>query len=154
GHRGTWGIGEDGCIPEGQRNNTLFHIALDRFRANVPYEMVVEELLDQNMEYCTPPLQESEVLQAVRSAARYAPGTSQEPYTDLGNARRFIAKHGHNLRYVPQWKKWLIWDGTRWTVDEINEITHVATETIRGLYADLPHIDDQEKRTGLARHIV
>jgi putative DNA primase/helicase len=156
GHHRAWGIGEDGVIPEGRRNETLFRIACQLYRANLPDEMILEELLDWNMKYCAPPLQEAEVQQIVRSAARYNPGSegNQEPLTDLGNARRFIAKHGHNLRYVPHWKKWLIWDGVRWAEDAINEITYLATETIRGLYGEVHRIEDHEKRTGFARHLV
>ena len=35
------------------------------------------------------------------------------PMTDLGNAQRFIARHGHNFLYVETWG-WLAWDGKRW----------------------------------------
>lgn len=37
--------------------------------------------------------------------------------TDVGNARRLRTRHGQNLRYVPEWKRWLVWDGTRWSSD-------------------------------------
>jgi hypothetical protein len=39
--------------------------------------------------------------------------------TDLGNARRFAAEHGNDLRYVGAWGKWLVWDGSRWLPDEL-----------------------------------
>ncbi|HEU5024143.1 MAG TPA: phage/plasmid primase, P4 family [Spirillospora sp.] len=42
-----------------------------------------------------------------------------EPYTEYGHARRLIAEYGEHLRYVPSWKKWLTWDGTRWKLDTI-----------------------------------
>lgn len=38
--------------------------------------------------------------------------------TDAANARRLIALHGRNLRWCDQWGKWLVWDGTRWTIDQ------------------------------------
>jgi putative DNA primase/helicase len=93
------------------------------------------------------------VRQITRSAARYAPGTPQEPLADLGNARRFLAHRGWILRYVPSWKKWLIWDGTRWTVDELNKVTNLAKDTLRNLYAELPRIENPENRESFARHI-
>jgi putative DNA primase/helicase len=37
--------------------------------------------------------------------------------TDLGNARRLVALHGHELRHCAA-LGWLAWDGTRWRVDD------------------------------------
>src|SRR5436305_2058787 len=31
--------------------------------------------------------------------------------TDLGNARRLVARHGREIRYCPSWNSWLVWDG-------------------------------------------
>jgi putative DNA primase/helicase len=36
---------------------------------------------------------------------------------DSGNADRIIALYGRDMRYCTPWKKWLLWDGTRWIVD-------------------------------------
>lgn len=36
------------------------------------------------------------------------------PLTDLGNARRFILRHGDEFLYVVEWG-WLAWDGRRWS---------------------------------------
>jgi putative DNA primase/helicase len=77
----------------------------------------------------------------------------QEPYTDLGNARRFITQHGKDLHFVPPWKKWLIWDGTRWAVDQRSEVMGLAKDTIRGLYGELGGIEDPDKRKSFAQHI-
>lgn len=38
--------------------------------------------------------------------------------TDLANAKRLVAAHGKNLRYVPEWRGWVAWDGRRWVQDE------------------------------------
>src|SRR5690554_986204 len=40
-----------------------------------------------------------------------------EPMTEYGYARRLIAAHGHRLRYVFDWRRWLVWDGRRWAPD-------------------------------------
>src|SRR5438876_1111255 len=37
-----------------------------------------------------------------------------EPWTELGYARRLIHVYGGRLRYVPAWRRWLVWDGRRW----------------------------------------
>ena len=35
-----------------------------------------------------------------------------EPKTELGYARRLINVYGDRLRYVPAWRRWLVWDGS------------------------------------------
>jgi P4 family phage/plasmid primase-like protien len=39
-------------------------------------------------------------------------------YTDHGNALRFASRAGKQARFVPAWKKWIVWDGRRWRIDE------------------------------------
>jgi putative DNA primase/helicase len=39
-------------------------------------------------------------------------------HNDAGNAQRLVALHGRDLRYCHAMKKWLVWDGRRWMVDE------------------------------------
>src|SRR4029450_519476 len=73
-------------------------------------------LLSENRTRCVPPLPDAEVRGIAASVTRYAP--ADEPgaphLTDYGNARRLVAAHGADLRYVPVWNKWLAWDGMRW----------------------------------------
>jgi len=40
-----------------------------------------------------------------------------EPWTELGYAHRLVAVYGDRLRFVPDWGRWLIWDGKRWVRD-------------------------------------
>lgn len=49
-------------------------------------------------------------------------------YTDLGNSRRFVRKFGRDVRYVHEWKAWLVWDGTRWALDGKERIMQMARE--------------------------
>lgn len=66
--------------------------------------------------------------------------------TDLGNAARFAAQHGHKLRYVPKWAAWLLWDGTRWQRDEALHVHHLARLTVRSMYAEASRIEFTDKR--------
>jgi hypothetical protein len=50
-------------------------------------------------------------------------------HTDLGNAKRLVARHGENIRFVPQWEKWIVWNGSRWQVDSDGAIMRLAKET-------------------------
>lgn len=87
---------------------------------------------------------------------------SSFPNTELGNSERLMYRHGENLRYCHPWGKWLVWDGKRWTVDNIQRVKVLAKDTIRALYRDAAalaeqaaHTQDEDKRkklAGVAQH--
>src|SRR6185295_11164077 len=83
--------------------------------------------------------------------AGVSPPGAEELHTDLGNARRLVARHGDGLRYVPQWKAWLVWDGARWVRDECELVAAMAKETIRALYRDASTAPGRSSQE-LARH--
>jgi len=68
-------------------------------------------------------------------------GTVGCAYSDIGNARRFIIRHHRNVRYCAPWRKWLIWDGARWAIDDRNEILRLAKDTALRI-ADEARIQD------------
>ncbi len=51
-------------------------------------------------------------------------------YADTGNADRLVMLHGADLRYCFAFRKWMVWDGRRWTVDEIERAVRRAKDTI------------------------
>jgi putative DNA primase/helicase len=57
-----------------------------------------------------------------------------EGRTDVANARRFVAQHGDNVRYCHPWKKWLVWDGRRWKVDDSGAVTNLAKSTADAIW--------------------
>jgi putative DNA primase/helicase len=79
-------------------------------------------------------------------------------WTDLGNARRVVERHGADLRYCHPWKSWLVWDGRRWAEDQTAEVVRRVKETQKALYADTAKKilalgdvgDDEERRKELA----
>ncbi len=75
-----------------------------------------------------------------------APG---EPYTQLGHARRLVAAFGDQLRHVVAWRRWLIWDGTRWAADITGQAHRWAKQVARGglLWASWIDDDDVRKKT-------
>jgi putative DNA primase/helicase len=66
--------------------------------------------------------------------------------SDIGNARLFVAQHGSDLRYVPAWSAWLVWDGRRWRKDELNSIYERAKKTVLSLYELAAAEKDDERR--------
>lgn len=58
----------------------------------------------------------------------------EERYSDYFNAKMMISDYGTEIRYCAPWKKWIIWDGRRWKVDNENLIFQMAMDTIREMY--------------------
>lgn len=74
----------------------------------------------------------------------------RDHFTDLGNAGRFVKQHGCDVRFCHVWKKWLVFDGTRWAIDESGEVERRAKATVRKLYEEA----SQEMDDGLRKKLV
>ncbi len=72
--------------------------------------------------------------------------------TELGNAKRLVARFGIHIRYVPTGKKWLVWDGRRWAFDPTGEVHRYAKKTIKLIYAEAANAAPEELRKALADH--
>jgi putative DNA primase/helicase len=57
----------------------------------------------------------------------------RESYSQLGNARRFVGVYGDALRYCEARGKWLVWDGSRWSIDDTGEVERRAKATVDAL---------------------
>ena len=58
------------------------------------------------------------------------PVSNDPHYTDLGNCYRLVREHGENIRYVAIWKKWLVWTGTYWQIDNSGGVERLAKDTV------------------------
>jgi len=98
---------------------------------------------------CDPPLPGGEL-------ANFGTSIGARPdryqHTDLGNAERLIDRHGADLRFCPQVRKWLHWDGERWLWDDDGDIVRRATDTIRAIYGEAQQVKDADKRKALVGH--
>lgn len=47
-------------------------------------------------------------------------------FNDTGNAERLVALHGVDVRHCGNWHRWLVWDGSRWALDELNRVQRLA----------------------------
>jgi len=72
--------------------------------------------------------------------------------TEMGNAERFVADHGGNVRYCYAWSRWLVWTGVRWERDEGGKVHRLAKETVRGIYQEAAAAADENRRKALAQH--
>jgi putative DNA primase/helicase len=159
-------VGE--MISNGSRNKTLFSIAGTLRRRGLDEASIAAALLGINATKCETPLDEAEVRKIAASAARYEPADNvvsispnghsrpQPPrgynLTDLGNAERFIAQHGANVRYCYAWSRWLVFTGARWERDESGHVHRLAKETVRGIYQEAAATPDEERRKALGKH--
>ena len=66
--------------------------------------------------------------------------------TDLGNARRMVDYRGDDFRYVVPWKKWLVWDGRRFRIDDMNEVPRIAQDVALSIKKEAFDIQDEEER--------
>jgi len=76
---------------------------------------------------------------------------SAYPYTDVGNGEYLAASHGRDLRWIPRWKTWLVWDGRRWARDETGEVERRAKAVVREMYLQADGMTGDDKKA-LAQH--
>ncbi len=155
-------------IPPGKRNKELASLAGTMRRRGMGEAEILAALQVANERRCEPPLGAEEVEKIAASVARYEPaenvvqisvngrGSAQPArgynLTDLGNAERFIASHGENVRYCYPWAKWLVWTGARWERDDSGRVHKLAKTVVRGIYREASEAGDEDRRKALAKH--
>lgn len=72
--------------------------------------------------------------------------------TDLGNAKRLVERHGHDIRYCTARNSWLVWGGHSWLWDESGEVERRAKETVLNLYREAADLLDKKERVELISH--
>ena len=75
-----------------------------------------------------------------------------EHLTDLGNAKRLVRLYGERLRYVPDWRTWLIWKGKRWERDRTGDVERMAKDVLRRMHDDVGPLGDRGAAERLSRH--
>ena len=73
------------------------------------------------------------------------------PLTDTGNAERLVRRHGDRIRYCHPWKKWLAWNGKRWSVDETANVMRMCKDVVRRIYGEASQAGDDAARTAIVR---
>ena len=138
-------------ISEGKRNTALLKIGGRLRREGFGEPAIAERLLKENAARCKPPLSEHEVRRIARSAARYPSGVGPEYGSDLANAKLFVTLHGDRVRFVHDFRKWIIWNGKRWKEDDDGEVQRLAKATVEHLYAIAASLTDDEQRRALRK---
>ncbi len=139
-------------IPTGQRNAVLTSIAGTMRRRGASEEAIKAALVVENTARCVPPLSDGEVDAIAHSVGRYLPSRDAERLDDIGNARRFVVRHGTDVRYVAAWNSWLAWDGKRWAPDETGEIERRAKDTVLSIDEAITKESDDTRKKALRSH--
>jgi putative DNA primase/helicase len=72
-------------------------------------------------------------------------------FTDTTNAERLHKEFGKVIRYNGAWKKWIVFNGKRWVVDDGALIHEMGLKMVRGIYNDLLKTSDYRDRLEIER---
>lgn len=75
-----------------------------------------------------------------------------ENLTDLGNAKRFVRTFRAELRWIPQWNRWLQWSGTHWADISDDEVRRLAQKVVERMATDAEQEANATRRTKLRTH--
>lgn len=134
--------------PEGSRDDTIFRLAC-RYRGKGFGYQEAKILVLAAAASCTPPFPEAEALTKLDQAWKFP---EAETLTELGNAKRMTTKYGGEIRWVVEFKKWLIWDGTRWTLDDFNVVMNFAKATALAIRSESAGMNDPKKVEAIEKH--
>jgi putative DNA primase/helicase len=76
----------------------------------------------------------------------------QIQFTDATNAQRLLKEHGRDIRYNAAWKKWIVWDGSFWKMDDGALIHERGLEMVRNMYDELLKTDDYRERMEIEKY--
>jgi putative DNA primase/helicase len=76
----------------------------------------------------------------------------EQRFTDLGNARRFVAAARGTFLYVHAWKCWMHYDGRRWVRDGAKATHELAARVAQGLFNLAARARDFKEQEAFARH--
>jgi putative DNA primase/helicase len=67
--------------------------------------------------------------------------------TDTGNAERLVDTFGHEIRWVEEWKTWVVWDRKRWIKDSGLSLVKMAGVVARNIHKEAAEtVDTAEQR--------
>jgi putative DNA primase/helicase len=66
-------------------------------------------------------------------------------FSDDALALEFTARHAQELRFVAKWGGWMLWDGTRWKIEDTLKAFDLARAVARAYANSYPDQDDAPK---------
>jgi putative DNA primase/helicase len=75
-----------------------------------------------------------------------------EKLTDVGNGRRFVAQYGLHIRWVPEFKNWLLWNDNHWELDWADQIMQLAKAVTSTIYGEAARVTETAVANAIAAH--
>jgi putative DNA primase/helicase len=72
---------------------------------------------------------------------------------DIGNGQRFTLQWRDEVRWVPAYDSWFIWNGKRWAEDVDGEVNRMAAKTARGMKAEAAYIEDPKEKGAFLKFV-
>jgi putative DNA primase/helicase len=135
-------------IATGERTKTLLSIAGTMRRRGLSMDAIEAAIRTHNTEHCQPPLDDKKIRSLLKSVTKYKAAAAlltQERH-DAGNADRLRLYGEGDFRYVPAYKRWVVYDGVRWPVEdrEQEDIRAQAHAMIREYGAQASEAENQD----------
>lgn len=73
--------------------------------------------------------------------------------TDLGNSHRMVDQFGADIKYCHKARRWYIWNGKYWQLDQSGMIVRKAKKTLRSIIKETASITDDDQRKAMLQHI-
>jgi putative DNA primase/helicase len=70
---------------------------------------------------------------------------------DSGNAARLVKLFGHEIRWRPETKEWITWNGQFWVADKNGAVIRFATATAQSIYREAQEETDADKARSIGR---
>ena len=134
-------------IGRGERHNFLIKRAGSYRRMGWTSDSIYQRLMDENVQWCEPPLSSDEVNKISYSADEWEnPGptaTLSRELNDVGNGLRYADQHNEVLRWTSSHGP-LIWTGNKWDRDELNVSQELAKQTVDAIMNEVKSDWDSE----------
>ncbi len=118
----------DSIIHEGNRNVSLVSIAGKLRRIGLEEESLFLVLQTVNQTQCSPPLDNHEIRNIAKSICRYKPTHEWHKNDDQTRAEVMQALFGEDLRFCAEQKRWYVFNGKVWVLDNPNVALQRAKE--------------------------
>lgn len=162
-------------ITKGERNAELFRLAASLRARGLSVEAIIAAVMKENELRCDPPLSADEVTTICNSAGRYEKGRTRSTvdaterrdmntlkpetnkrytWNDIGNGYLFADWYKDTARYAPERKKWMVYDGRRWTPDTGNlRVMEMCKKLADVLMMYALTLTDEKQRGDYIKHV-
>lgn len=148
----------------GTRHTETVKLVGKLYSSKLPFASILAAVREMNRVRFDPPWSEHEIVTEVESAHRYAVTKEtqrlakkrDEPaqiqiesvpgLTELAAAERFVNEISNECLYNNSIKKWHVWNGKIWKIDERNIIQNKCWKFVKGLYADIGKYQSRGER--------